>query len=190
MNINELTKNRYKKFRLIDISDYNEPNLNETTLLVKLSEVLDDDIFYPNKIIYFFFLLDEHHKDYFLTNPENIKEINLEEFIPGNMNKNDGSVETYYRHIDYASYFMDYEFITEQEMNGVASNLRKKMNMLKDLDNDQVKKEIRILTKDIEENELKIKTELEDLELLKIKNRTFNIFLRALKRIEKNRNHY
>ena len=188
-SVEELTQNIYKKFRLIEISDYNDPNLGETTLLVKLSEIYENDIFYPDKIIYFFFLLDEHHKDYFLTNPENIKEIKLDEFISGNINKNDGSVETYYRHIDYANYFMDYEFITELEMNGLASKLKKKMNMLKDLDNGEIKKEIKKLTQDIEDNVLKIKNEHGDLERLKMMNRTFNIFLGALKRIQKNRNY-
>lgn len=192
VNKNKKMKNKY---RLIDISDYNnDPHLDETTLLVKLSplefrELFDDYIFYPDKVVYFFFLLDEHHKDYFLRDPEDVKEIDFDQFIPGKLDKNDGTTETYYRHIEYINKILDYEFISELEMDGVATNLKRKLHKLKDLEDEQVEKEIKILKKDIEVVENKIQYEEGDLNLLHMKSKTFKIFLKYLQKEKKNRNY-
>ena len=185
-----------KEFRLIEISDYNDTNLGQTTLLVKLSPVklikvnnwFEENVLFPDRVYLFFFLLDEHHKDYFLTNPEDIKYLNLDEFIPGKLNKNDGTVDTYYRHLDYTQYFTDYEFIVEQEMNGNAHGLLKKLKMVQNWNNVQLQNGIEELTKEIAEDELKIKNSSVPEELLETMKRTREIFLRVINRIYKNKN--
>ena len=187
-----------EKFRLIEISDYNDDNLGETTLLVKLSPIekieefslFDEKSFlYPGKVYLFFFLLDEYHKDYFLTNPEEVKYINLNEFISGDYKKNDGTVESYYRHSDYTQYFLDYEFIIEQEMNGTAHGLQKKLKMVQNWNNEQLQNGMAELTKEIAEDELKIKNSNGNVDLLETMKRTREIFLRVLNRVYNNKNY-
>jgi hypothetical protein len=185
------------KFKLIEISDYNDTNLGETTLLVKLSPIelieennwFEEHLLFPGKVYLFFFLLDEHHKDYFLTNPEDIKYIKLDEFITGNLNKNDGTIETYYRHSDYTQYFTDYEYIIEQEMNGTAHGLQEKLKMFQNWNNEQLQSGIKELTKQIAEDELKIENSSGNEELLETMNRTREIFIRVLNRVYKNKNY-
>jgi hypothetical protein len=74
-------------------------------------------------------------------------------------------------------------------MNGVATNLKRKLHKLKDLEDEQVEKEIKILKKDIEAVENKIQYEEGDLNLLHMKSKTFKIFLKYLQKEKKNRNY-
>ena len=186
-----------KEFRLIEISDYNDTNLGQTSLLVKLSPLelieennwFEEHVLFPDKVYLFFFLLDEHHKDYFLTNPEDIKFLKLDEFINGKLNKNDGTVDKYYRHLDYAQYFTDYQFIVEQEINGTAHGLQKKLKMVQNWNNEQLQNGIEELTKEIAEDELKIENSSVHEELLETMKMTREIFLRVINRVYKNKNY-
>ena len=77
-----------KKYRLISIGEKEDYYLDRLILYVELTPIKENKLlngysFYESEKEVFIFLLEKRHKEYFLTNPEDIKHINLESFELG-----------------------------------------------------------------------------------------------------------
>ena len=97
-----------KKYRLINIHDREDYSLGEKILLVELSpiEIFKSSLSYAEILINtdtFIYLLNEPNKNKFLSEPEEIKEINLQEFSLGIITLPDGSKKNAYKHNNYLS---------------------------------------------------------------------------------------
>ena len=95
-----------KKYRLINIGEKKDITLNSMILWVelapiKINDLLNEYTFFESEKESFIFLLDQNQVDYFLKNPEEIKEVNLDNFEIGNTITADGKNVKPYKHQDY-----------------------------------------------------------------------------------------
>jgi antitoxin component YwqK of YwqJK toxin-antitoxin module len=99
-----------KKYRLINIGEKKDITLNSMILWVelapiKINDLLNEYTFFESEKESFIFLLDQNQVDYFLKNPEEIKEVNLDNFEIGNTITADGENVKSYKHQDYLKKF-------------------------------------------------------------------------------------
>ena len=99
-----------KQYRLINIGEKKDETLNSMILWVelapvKINELLDEYTFFESEKESFIFLLDQNQVDYFLNNPEEIKDVNLDDFEKGNATLPDGTNVELYKHQDYLKEF-------------------------------------------------------------------------------------
>ena len=95
-----------KKFGVLEMSDFDDPTLEETILKLKLCEVehrpeFDDYFIKLNDFTFFFYLKTQENIDYFINKQHEIVEINLAHFTEMNIRRDDGSKYIGYRHKDY-----------------------------------------------------------------------------------------
>ena len=99
-----------KQYRLINIGEKKDETLNSMILWVelapiKINELLEEYTFFESEKESFIFLLDQNQVDYFLKNPEEIKDVNLDNFEIGNATLPDGTNLKLYKHQEYLKKF-------------------------------------------------------------------------------------
>ena len=99
-----------KKYRLINIKEIKNESINKMILFVELAPIiinklLNDYTFFDSEKETFLFLSDQNIIDYLTIDPEEVKDINLDDFEIGNAILPNGSNVEVFRHNTYLQEF-------------------------------------------------------------------------------------